>query len=94
MSKRDRQGVRTPAGLEQKYNFEKRFDEAMESVVNLDKRMNQTEIFNRLTNNGESQGVFMGDDGNISDIFSFLSHNASFLQFFLRFDCQGLSMEK
>ncbi len=80
MSKRDRQGVRTPAGLEQKYNFEKRFDETMdaaleasESVKKLDVQLSQTEIFNRLTNNGRSQGVFIGDDGQIYINASYLT---------------------
>lgn len=66
MSKQDRQGARTPADLERKYNFDKRFDDAMtaaeqasEDVKRLDKNMNQAEIFNRLTAGGKSQGVFM-----------------------------------
>lgn len=70
--KMDRQGVRTPAELERKYNFEKRFDNAMEAaeeaskaVDNLDMALNQAEVFNRLTNGGKSQGVYMGDDGNL-----------------------------
>lgn len=80
MSKQDRQGVRTPAGLERKYNFEKRFDSAMEaaeeakkSTEDLDEKLTQAEIFSRLTNNGKSQGVFMGDDGNLYINASYLT---------------------
>lgn len=72
MSKQDRQGVRTPAGLERKYNFDKRFDDAMEAaaeasneVKKLNESMDQTEIFNRLTNNGKAQGLFLDDEGNV-----------------------------
>lgn len=57
MSKRDRQSVRTPADLERKYDFEKRF------VLN--DELDQNEVFNRLTNYGKSQGVFKGEDGNL-----------------------------
>ena len=80
MSKQDRQGVRTPAGLERKYNFDKRFDSAMEaaeeakkSTEDLDEKLTQAEIFSRLTNNGKSQGVFMGDDGNLYINASYLT---------------------
>ena len=79
MSKQDRQGVRLPADVERKWNFKKRFDTAMdaaneasEEVKKLDETMSQTEIFNRLTNHGKAQGLFMDDDG---DVFI----NASFL---------------
>ena len=72
MSRQDRQGVRRPADLEQKYNFPKRFDEAMTAADNaqrateaLDEQLNQREVFSRLTNNGASQGLFMGDNGEI-----------------------------
>lgn len=57
MSRQDRQGARTPADLERKYDFEKRF------VLN--EKLDQNEVFNRLTNYGKSQGVFKDDDGNI-----------------------------
>lgn len=57
MIRQDRQGARTPADLERKYDFEKRF------VLNED--LDQQEVFNRLTNYGKSQGVFKGDDGNL-----------------------------
>ena len=79
MSKQDRQGVRLPADVERKWNFKKRFDTAMnaaneasEEVKKLDETMGQTEIFNRLTNHGKAQGLFMDKDG---DLFI----NASFL---------------
>lgn len=75
MSKQDRQGVRTATDLEQKYNFGKSFAEIMgiatdaqklaEEAAELDKNLTQEEIFNRLTNNGESQGIYRGDDGEI-----------------------------
>ena len=72
MSKQDRQGVRTPAGLERKYNFDKRFDNAMEAaaeaseeVKKLNESMDQAEIFNRLTNNGKAQGLYLDEDGNL-----------------------------
>lgn len=74
-SKQDRQGARTPADLEYKYNFGKTFAEIMgiatdarntaEMAAELDEKLTQEEIFNRLTNNGEAQGVFRGDDGQI-----------------------------
>lgn len=70
--KMDRQGARTPAELERKYNFEKRFDNAMDAaaeaskaVENLDALLDQTEVFNRLTNNGKSQGVYLDEAGNL-----------------------------
>ena len=72
MSKQDRQGVRTPAGLERKYNFDKRFDNAMEAaaeaseeVKKLNESMDQAEIFNRLTNHGKAQGLFLDEEGNV-----------------------------
>ena len=66
MNKRqDRQGVRRPADLEQKYNFDKRFNDAMEAVADLDKKLDESEIFDRLTDGGRFQGVFRGNDGNI-----------------------------
>ncbi len=75
MCKQDRQGVRTPSALEQKYAFGKSFaevfgiatdaqktaEEAKEAFEGLD----STEIFNLLTDNGRIQGVYKGGDGNI-----------------------------
>lgn len=74
-SKQDRQGARTPADLEQRYNFGKTFAEvyglaesaqtaasdAKVYVDKLDNSLTQEEIFNRLTKNGELQGVYMED---------------------------------
>lgn len=74
-SKQDRARARTPADIEQKYNFGKTFadvfglisdaqktaDEAKEAIDNLD----HEQIFNLLTDNGRIQGVYRGDDGNV-----------------------------
>lgn len=79
MSKQDKQGVRTAADLERKYNIGKSFaevigiatdaqqaaDEAAAGIDGLDEKLDHTEIFNRLTNNGELQGIYRGDDGEI-----------------------------
>ena len=80
MSKQDRQGVRRPADVERKWNFKKRFDNAMgaaaeakEEVEKLDEAMDQTEIFNRLTNYGKAQGLFMDEEGNVFINASFLT---------------------
>lgn len=86
ISKQDRQGARTPADLERKYKFGQSFAEVMgiatdaqkaacvaaEGVEGLDEKLDQTEIFNRLTNNGQSQGIFRGEDGEIYINASFL----------------------
>lgn len=75
MSKQDRQGVRTATDLERKYQFGKTFaevigiaeaareaaEESKESYENLD----HDEIFNLLTKNGELQGLYRGDDGQL-----------------------------
>lgn len=79
MSKQDRQGVRTASDLEQKYAFGKSFAEFMgivtdaqteaknasSAVDDLNKSLTQDEIFNRLTNNGENQGIYRGENGEI-----------------------------
>lgn len=79
MSKQDRQGVRTAADLEWKYQFGKRFAEVMgiatdaqdaanratEGIDGLDQKLDHNEIFNRLTNNGQLQGLYRGDDGEL-----------------------------
>lgn len=78
-SKQDRQGVRTATDLERKYQFGKSFaevmglatdaqqaaDKAASGIDGLDKKLDQDEIFKRLTNNGEAQGVYKGEDGQI-----------------------------
>lgn len=80
MSKQDRQGVRLPAEVERKWNFKGRFDKAMnaaskasEEVGKLDENMDQTEIFNRLTNYGKAQGLFLDEEGNVFINASFLT---------------------
>ena len=79
MRKQDRQGVRLPADVERKWNFKKRFDNALDAaeeamnaaasasddVKKLDRSMDQTDIFNRLTNNGKAQGFYIGKDGQL-----------------------------
>lgn len=76
--KQDRVGARTPADLERKYKF-KSFSEVMgvaddarakaenasQEVAKLDKSLNAEEVFNRLTNNGELQGLYRDEDGNL-----------------------------
>lgn len=80
MSRQDRQGVRRPADVERKWNFKQRFNNAMdaaaeakEEVERLDEAMDQTEIFNRLTNYGKAQGLFMDEEGNVFINASFLT---------------------
>lgn len=65
MKKQDRQGSRTPAQLERKYNFTKKHEEALAAVEQLDRKMDQGDIFNRLTNNGKSQGIYRDENGDI-----------------------------
>lgn len=72
MSKQDRQGVRRPAELEQKYDFEKRFGDAMEAanaasdaVNNLDRVLDQNEVFDRLTNNGNAKAIYIDENGQL-----------------------------
>ena len=79
-AKQDRQGVRLPADVERKWNFKRRFDNAMEAaaeaseaVEKLDESMSQTEIFNRLTNHGKAQGLFLDDNGELYINASFLT---------------------
>lgn len=65
MKKQDRQGSRTPAQLERKYNFTKKHEEALAAVEQLDRKMDQGDIFNRLTNNGKTQGIYRDEKGDI-----------------------------
>lgn len=75
MSKQDRQGSRTIAELMGRYNFGKTFAEIMgiatdaQSAANAAneelKFLDQEGIFNRLTNNGELQGLYRGADGEL-----------------------------
>ena len=71
-SKQDLVAARTASDIERKYNFRKSFAEAMDLAEeakqlseDLDGKLTQDEIFDRLTNHGRSQGVHLGDDGNI-----------------------------
>ena len=80
MSKQDRQGVRTPDEVERRWNFKKKFGDAMEAAAEasdkvdaLDGKMDQTEIFNRLTNNGKAQGLYRDEEGNLYINASYLA---------------------
>lgn len=75
-SKQDRQGARTAADIERRYNFGKSFAEVYnlvhdaqagteEAVKALDEKLNSEEIFNRLTSYGTKQGIYRGDDGDV-----------------------------
>lgn len=79
-SKQDLVAARTVSDMERKYNFRKSFTEVMDMAEEakdlserLDGKLNQDEIFNRLTNNGKSQGVLLGEDGNIYINASYLT---------------------
>lgn len=75
MSKQDGYSSRTAADLERKYNFGKTFAEvygllsdaqrAVEEAKKAVDSLTPEEIFNRLTNYGEYQGIYRGDDGNV-----------------------------
>lgn len=79
MCKQDRQGVRTASELIQRYKFGETFaeimglakeakdtaDSASGSADELDAKLTHEEIFNRLTKNGELQGLYRGDDGEL-----------------------------
>lgn len=75
-SKQDRQGARTAADIERRYNFGKTFAEVYNLVADaqsgteaavkaLDEKLDPEEIFNRLTDYGKVQGIYRGDDGDI-----------------------------
>ena len=75
-AKQDRQGVRTAAQLEQKLNVSERFASIMgiatdarnaaeEAQRLIEQGMSQEEVFNILTNNGQSQGLYRGEDGEL-----------------------------
>lgn len=71
-SKQDLVGARTPADIERRYNFSKRFaevlgvatdaqkaaEDAQKAAGNPAEKLTQEEIFNLLTNNGEAQGIY------------------------------------
>lgn len=75
MSKQDGYSSRTAVDLERKYNFGKTFAEvygllsdaqrAAEEAKKAVDGLTPEEIFNRLTNYGEYQGIYRGDDGNV-----------------------------
>jgi hypothetical protein len=83
--KQDRQGARTVTDIERRYGT--RFSEIMgiaddareaaneanEAVKNLDENLSQDELFARLTNNGQAQGLFRDEDGNIYINASYLA---------------------
>lgn len=82
MSKQDRQGARTATDLERRYNFGKKFSEilgvandASESAQEASraiKELDQETIFNLLTNNGEVQGIYRDEEGNVYINASFI----------------------
>jgi hypothetical protein len=78
MSKQDRQGVRTPADLVQRYNLgdvtevmgaaadaRTAANEARNAAANMNNSLNPSTIFNLLTNYGTSQFIYKGEDGEI-----------------------------
>lgn len=75
MSKQDGYSSRTAVDLERKYNFGRTFAEvygllsdaqrAAEEAKKAVDGLTPEEIFNRLTNYGEYQGIYRGDDGNV-----------------------------
>lgn len=70
--KQDLAGARTPADIERRYNFSKRFaevigvasdaqraaEDAKEAAGNPAEKLTPEEVFNLLTNNGEAQGIY------------------------------------
>ena len=79
MVKQDRQGARTPADLERRYNYSKSLNEAKtaaaisqraaseatQAVSTLDQTLDQVDIVNRLTRNGEVNGIYVDSEGEI-----------------------------
>lgn len=74
--KQDRQGARTAAELERRWNISERFaevmgvatdarDNASASVAELDEKLTPDEIFNRLTNYGAMEGLYKDEDGQL-----------------------------
>lgn len=69
-NKMDRQGARTPADVERRYNFGKSFAEVNEIATGAREtaekaleytELSQEDIFRILTNNGQAQGIFERD---------------------------------
>lgn len=80
MSRQDRQGVRLPAELERKYDFEKRFGDAMDAanaaslaVNELDDQLDQAEVFSRLTANGKAKAIYIDEQGQLYINASYLA---------------------
>lgn len=77
LSKQDRQGARTATDIQRRYgtkfseimgyaeDVKQEAEQAEEKVNQLDDKLDQKEIFLRLTNNGKVQGLFLGDDGEL-----------------------------
>ena len=74
--KQDRQGARSAADLERRWNLGERFAEVMgiatearnaatASSEKLDEKLTTEEIFNLLTNNGQAEGLYRGEDGEL-----------------------------
>lgn len=72
MDRQDRQGVRTAEDVERRHNYGKTFAEVFnlieetdrkvdEATEALDKSLTADEIFKRLTNGGEDQGIYRED---------------------------------
>lgn len=78
-ARQDRQGARTPADLERRYNFGKKFaevigiaedaqkaaEEAKTTADGVDQKLTHEEIFNLLTKDGTLEGLYRGKDGNL-----------------------------
>jgi len=76
MSKQDRQGVRTPADVERKYNLgairdasqyatqaQKSAEKAQNAVGDYDKTLDQAEILRRLTDDWKSDALYLDENG-------------------------------
>lgn len=87
VSKQDKQAARTAADLERRNSFGKKFAEirdiltgaaktaqdASDEVDAFDQKFTQKDIFDRLTNNGQAQGMFLTELGDIYVNASFLA---------------------
>lgn len=76
VAKQDSQGVRSASQLEQKWKFGESFAKAFgmatdaqnaaeEAKKQITEGMTQEAIFNVLTNNGQNQGLYRGEDGEL-----------------------------
>lgn len=78
-TKMDMHGARTASDLQYRYNIRKSFadtlgvandardtaEEAKETAESVSTELDQDEIFKRLTNNGEAQGLYKDEDGQV-----------------------------